>query len=123
MPVRPNPPVASEYYFRTTLTPFSNGVFYMRPLLAVWSLVFAGQAMAFPWYASGDNFRGAQLMTPDERKAHVARLQDMRNFDECRTYMQGHYLELDKRAKEKHVVLPPVQGDPCEVMRTMGRFR
>jgi hypothetical protein len=86
-------------------------------------MLLASQAFAFPWYASGDNFRGAQLMTPEERKAHVARLQGMRSFDECRAYMSAHYLELDKRAKEKSTVLPPVQGDPCEVMRNMGRFR
>lgn len=91
---------------------------------AAFSLMLAaGQAFAFPWYGSGDNFRGAQLMSPEERKVHVARLQTMRSFDECRTYMLAHYLELDKRAKDKSVALPPVQGDPCEVMRTMGRFR
>lgn len=95
----------------------------MRTFAAILFLTLAGQAFAFPWYASGDNFRGAQLMTPEERKVHVARLQGMKNFDECRTYMQTHYLELDKRAREKNIALPPVQGDPCEVMRTMGRFR
>jgi len=77
---------------------------------------------AFPWYASGEGFRGAELMSPDERKNHAARLQAMRNFDECRSYMQVHYLELDKRAREKNASLPPVKADPCEVMRTMGRF-
>jgi hypothetical protein len=86
-------------------------------------LVLSSQAFAFPWYAQGDNFRGAQLMAPEERKSHVARLQSMKSFDECRSYMAAHYLDLDKRAKEKGTVLPPVQGDPCEVMRTMGRFR
>ena len=95
----------------------------MRKPLAILLLALAGQAYAFPWYASGDNFRGAQLMTPDERKAHVVRLQGMQNFDECRTYMQVHYLDLDRRAKEKNVALPPVQGDPCEVMRRLGRFK
>lgn len=86
-------------------------------------MLLSSQAAAFPWYAQGDNFRGAQLMTPEERKAHVARLQGMKSFDECRGYMAAHYLELDKRAREKGAPLPPVQGDPCEVMRTMGRFR
>lgn len=95
----------------------------MRQLFAVLSCVLAGQAFAFPWYGSGDNFRGAQLMTPEERKVHVTRLQGMHNFDECRTYMQAHYLELDRRALEKGTQLPPVEGDPCEVMRVMGRFR
>lgn len=95
----------------------------MRQILALLSLALATQAHGFPWYAGGDNFRGAQLLTPDERKAHVSRLQGFQHFDECRGYMQAHYLDLDRRAKERHVVLPPVQGDPCEVMRTMGRFR
>jgi len=92
-------------------------------LLFAGLMLLASQAQAFPWYAQGENFRGAQLMTPDERKAHVTRLQTMKSFDECRGYMAAHYLELDKRAKEKGASLPPVQGDPCEVMRSMGRFR
>ena len=79
--------------------------------------------MAFPWYAQGDNFRGAQLLTPDERKQHVTRLQAFKSFAECRDYMQGHYLELDRRAQQRGAILPPVQGDPCEVMKTMGRIR
>ncbi len=85
--------------------------------------LFQGQALAFPWYAQGDNIRGAQLMTPDERNAYVSRLFNMKSFEECRGYMQGHYLEIDKRAKERNVSLPPVQGDPCEVMQKMGRVR
>jgi len=87
------------------------------------TLLLSGQALAFPWYAQGENFRGAQLMTPEERKAHIARLQGMKSFEECRGYMNAHYLELDRRAKEKSAPLPPVRGDPCEAMRTMGRFR
>jgi hypothetical protein len=91
----------------------------LLPLL----LLVSSQATAFPWYGQGENFRGAALMTPDERKSHVSRLQNMKSFDECKGYMNAHYLELDKRAKEKGAVLPPIQGDPCEVMKTMGRFR
>lgn len=95
----------------------------MHKRLAITLMFIATQVQAFPWYSGGDNIRGAQLMSADERRAYVARLQNMHNFDECRAFMQGHYLELDRRAKEKNVVLPPVQGDPCEVMRAMGRFR
>ena len=61
-------------------------------------------------------------MTPDERKDYVSSLLNMPNFDACRTYMQAHYLEVDRRAKEKGVKLEPVKGDPCEVMQKMGRF-
>lgn len=78
---------------------------------------------AMPWYASGDNIRGAKLLTPEERKQHVNRLQGMRSFSECSEYMQGHYIELERRAKAANSLLPPIQGDPCEVMKTMGRIR
>jgi hypothetical protein len=94
-----------------------------KKLLLACLMLVAGQAFAFPWYAQGDNFRGAHLMTPDERKNHVARLQNMKSFDECKRYMNAHYLDLDKRAKEKAMTLPPIQGDPCEVMKVMGRIR
>lgn len=93
-----------------------------RTGLLLAGLLFAGRALAFPWYAQGENFRGAQLLTAEERKAHVARLQGMKSFEECRQYMSGHYLELDRRAREKNTPLPPVQGDPCEAMKRMGRF-
>ncbi|OYY93388.1 MAG: hypothetical protein B7Y41_11485 [Hydrogenophilales bacterium 28-61-23] len=94
-----------------------------RLVLPALLVLLNGQAWAFPWYAQGDNVRGAQLMTQDERKDYVARLQSMKSVDECKGYMQAHILEIDKRAKEHNVPLPPVQGDPCEVMKTMGRIR
>ncbi len=94
-----------------------------RYLLLSLLILLNGQAAAFPWYSGGDNVRGAELMTPDERKAYVARLQSMKSLDECHAYMQAHHLEIDKRAKERKVELPPVAGDPCAVMKTMGRIR
>jgi hypothetical protein len=94
-----------------------------RLLLLLALVLFNGQALAFPWYMQGDNIRGAQLMTADERKNYVSRLQSMKTFDECKGYMQAHYLEIDKRAKERGNVLPEIKGDPCEVMKTMGRVR
>lgn len=94
-----------------------------RLFLSVLLVSLNGPALAFPWYSQGDNVRGAQLMTPDERKAYVTRLQSMKSFEECKGYMQAHYLEIDKRAKAGNVVLPAIQGDPCEVMKTMGRIR
>lgn len=92
-------------------------------LFAVLLALVSSQALAFPWYASGDNFRGAQLMTPEERQAHVARLQNMHSLEECQGYMQGHIQELDRRAKARGVNLPPVAGDPCAVMKGMGRIK
>ncbi|MBI5329279.1 MAG: hypothetical protein HZB71_01555 [Betaproteobacteria bacterium] len=80
-------------------------------------------AHAFPWLASGDNIRGADLMTQPERQAYVAKLQSMQSMEQCQGFMQAHYLDLERRAKEKNVTLPPVKGDPCKVMQTMGRIK
>lgn len=101
----------------------------MKRLFALLLTALACQAAhAFPSYASGDGFRGAELMTPDERKAHVAKMQSFHTFDECQAYTAAHEAEIQKRAAEQHVVLPPKNtgmfgGDPCKVMRFMGRIR
>lgn len=101
----------------------------MKRLLALVSLVLASQTVhAFPSYASGEGFRGAELLTPDERKGHVERMQTLRSFDECEAYVAAHERELQKRAEERHVALPPrntslFDGNPCKVMRFMGRIR
>jgi hypothetical protein len=78
---------------------------------------------AFPWYASGEGIRGAQLMTEEERHKYVHDLQSMHSMQECQAYMHDHEYALETRAKVKGVALPPVKGDPCEVMQIMGRFR
>jgi hypothetical protein len=80
-------------------------------------------AHAFPWYASGNNIRGAQLMTDQERQAYVAKLQTMKTLPECQAYWEGHNKEIDTRAAQQHVNLPPIQGNPCQVMVLMGRIR
>jgi hypothetical protein len=95
----------------------------MKKLLILSLLFSTGQALAFPWYSSGDNIRGAELMTPEERKAYASKLPNMGSLDECRAFMNAHNLELDKRALAKGVTLPPISGDPCKVMKTMGRIK
>lgn len=94
-----------------------------RLFIAVVLLVISSQALAFPWHAQGDTVRGAELMTQDERKAYVARLLSMKTPEECKNYMQAHHVEIERRAKERNVALPPVKGDPCAVMSRMGRIR
>ena len=95
----------------------------MKNLLLLPLLIHVGQALAFPWYSSGDNIRGADLMTPEERKAYASKLPNMKSMDECRAFMNAHNLELDVRAKARGVSLPPISGDPCVVMKTMGRIK
>lgn len=85
--------------------------------------LIASLAHAFPWYASGDNIRGAQLMSAQERKAHVARLQSMKSLTECQAYWDVHNKDIDARAAQQQVQLPPVTGNPCQVMLQMGRIK
>jgi len=80
-------------------------------------------AHAFPWYASGNNIRGAQLIAKQERHAYVTQLQNMKTLPECQAYWEGHNKEIDARAAQQHVTLPPVSGNPCEVMVKMGKIR
>lgn len=95
----------------------------MKILLVAAVTLFASvSAYAFPQYASG-GYRGADLMTPEEQKAHVARLMDMKTVDECNAYVAEHHAEMDRRAAAKGINLPEVKGSPCTVMRTFGRIK
>jgi len=96
----------------------------MKRIAAMLALsLFASLAHAFPWYASGSNIRGAQLMTEQERQAYVTRLQSMKTLSECQTYWDGHNKEIEARAAQQQVKLPPMQGNPCQVMVKMGRIK
>lgn len=79
-------------------------------------------AFAFPTYLTG-GFRGSELMSSDEVKDHVGRLLSMKTFAECQAYMDTHEVSLQQRAQEKHITLPEKSGNPCAVMRTLGRVR
>lgn len=94
----------------------------MLKKIALSALLVSGVAAAFPWY-SGGGFRGAELMNPQEQKDHVARLQSMKSLNECHAYMNAHEVELQKRATAAKSNLPPVKGDPCQVMLQMGRIK
>jgi hypothetical protein len=85
-------------------------------------LAVTANAYAFPWYTNG-GYRGAELMSPLEQQTHAARLQSMKTLNECRTYMNAHEAELQKRAAAAKTTLAPVKGDPCAVMLQMGRIR
>jgi hypothetical protein len=95
----------------------------MNRFLLVLLLAVASQtANAFPTYATG-GFRGANLMNADEIKAHVARLLSAQSFTQCESYMDEHEALLQQRAQEQHVTLPEKSGDPCKVMRFLGRIQ
>jgi len=93
-----------------------------RTFLVLLLAITSQTAFAFPTYLTG-GFRGANLMTTGEIKDHVGQLLSMKTFEECEAYMDAHEVELQKRAQEQHITLPEKSGDPCKVMRTLGRVR
>lgn len=95
----------------------------MRLIVGLFLLGLMGNALAFPWLVDGENIRGAKFMTPEERKAHVARMFTFKTYEECRAYMDDHNHMVDERAAKQGAMLPPMQGDPCTVMRAMGRVK
>ena len=95
----------------------------MKHILATLLLALTCQtAHAFPTYATG-GFRGANLMTSDEVKAHVSHLLSIKTFPECTAYMEAHEVLLQQRAQQQNISLPEPSGDPCNVMRFLGRIR
>jgi hypothetical protein len=95
----------------------------MKWMIAMLALSASFTAQAFPWFASGNGIRGADLMTPQERQAHVTKLQSMKSLPECEAYWTAHNKDIDTRAKKQGMQLPAVQGDPCQIMVTFGRIR
>lgn len=93
-----------------------------RALLILLLAVASQSAHAFPTYLSG-GFRGSELMGSGEIKDHIGHLLSMKTFTECEAYMDAHEAALQQRAQEKHNTLPEKSGDPCKVMRTLGRVR
>ena len=95
----------------------------MKRTLLVFLLAVASQtAHAFPSYATG-GFRGANLMTSEEIKAHISSLMSFKTFTECESYMDAHEVLLQQRAQQQHTTLPEKSGDPCKVMRFFGRIQ
>lgn len=91
-------------------------------LLVLLLAVVSQAANAFPTYLTG-GFRGSELMTSGEIKDHVSHLLSMKSFTECETYMDAHEASLQQRAQDKRITLPEKNGNPCTVMRTLGRVR
>jgi hypothetical protein len=53
---------------------------------------------------------GAQLMTPEERQAFVEKMRSARTPEERQELAEANRAEMEKRAKEKGITLPPRRG-------------
>ncbi len=78
------------------------------------SLLLAAPAQARgPWRASPDNTRGWQLMTPEERIAHQARVRGFRDYAECHAYQLEHHALMVERARARGLPLGEQHRDIC----------
>ena len=66
-----------------------------------------------PWRAGEDNTAGWQLMTPQERIEHQARLREFTDYAACRAYLELHHQEMVDRARERALALPRARRDAC----------
>lgn len=78
------------------------------------ALLLAGPVLARgPWRASEENTRGWQLMTPEERIEHQARIRGFTHYEECRAYQLEHHRLMAERARERGLALPGGGRDIC----------
>lgn len=92
----------------------------MRKAGLVLMLMMFGAAGAFargPWRASEENTRGWQLMTPEERIAHQAKIRGFTSLAECLAYQAEHHQSMEARARAKGLPLPAGGRDLCTHLR------
>ncbi|NTV48785.1 MAG: hypothetical protein HGB32_09800 [Geobacteraceae bacterium] len=72
------------------------------------------------WTCEQDNTYGWQMMTPDERKEHQAKLARFTDYNTCKEYIDSHNKEMEYRARVKGIDLQVMDVNPCDAMRDKG---
>ncbi len=72
------------------------------------------------WCCTQDNTYGWQLMTPEERKEHQAKLASFTEYNSCKGYIDAHHKKMEERARGKGVDLPVMENNPCDAMKDKG---
>lgn len=70
-----------------------------------------------------DNVAGWKMMTAEERTEHRNKMRSMKSYDECVAYQSEHHKQMEQRAKEKGVSLPPPRTRACDQMKARGFFK
>jgi len=70
-----------------------------------------------PWRADEGNTRGWQLMTPEERIAHQARVRGFSDYAACQAYRTEHHNLIVKRATERGLTPPDSHWDFCDRLK------
>ncbi|MFM8901481.1 MAG: hypothetical protein ACKOF9_16275 [Burkholderiales bacterium] len=66
------------------------------------------------WHMNKSNTPGWSMMNRSERAEHRNKMMGMKNYEECRAYIDQHHATMMERAKAKGLT-PPAQPahDPC----------
>ncbi len=75
---------------------------------------------ASPWRSSPSNTSGWQLMTPEERIQHQARVRGFTDYESCEAYRRSHHEQMRLRAEERGLVLPQDGHDFCSHLKPHG---
>ncbi len=90
------------------------GLHKTRLLIALLLSLAASAQARGPVRASEGNTRGWQLMTPEERIEHQAKIRSFGTYDDCRKYQVAHHQLMEERARQRGVELPRGRRDICE---------
>ncbi|APW48124.1 hypothetical protein RA876_01300 [Rhodoferax antarcticus] len=67
-----------------------------------------------------NNTVGWTLMTVQERNDFQQKIHASKTFDECKVIQTEHHAQMEVRAKEKGLELPPATVNACDRMKARG---
>ena len=80
-------------------------------------LATASVASAGPWRADEGNTRGWDLMSPEERIAHQARVRGFTDYQACLAYRTEHHQLMQQRAAARGLTLPESGRNFCDRLK------
>jgi hypothetical protein len=81
------------------------------------TVILFGTVAAGPWRADEQNTRGWDLMTPQERIDHQARVRGFADYQSCQAYRTRHHGLMVERARQRGLTLPESGRDFCDRLK------
>jgi hypothetical protein len=81
------------------------------------TVILLGTVAAGPWRADERNTRGWDLMTPQERIDHQARVRGFTDYQSCQAYRTQHHALMVERARQRGLNLPESGRDFCDRLK------
>lgn len=92
--------------------------------IALLALLCVDTALARgPWRADEGNTTGWDLMSPEERVEHQARIRGFKSYEPCQAYQQEHHRLMVAKATERGLNPPGHRRDFCEHLKESASKR